>query len=49
MQPRRAAQLLLDLARAVQHAHEQGIVHRDLKPANVGLLLRRVARGAASQ
>jgi hypothetical protein len=35
MSPRRAAQLLLDLARAVQHAHEQGIVHRDLKPANV--------------
>jgi serine/threonine-protein kinase len=31
----RAAQLVLDLARAVQHAHEQGIVHRDLKPANV--------------
>jgi serine/threonine protein kinase len=35
MPPRRAAQLLLDLARAVQHAHELGIVHRDLKPANV--------------
>src|SRR5215471_5705315 len=35
MPPRRAAELLLDLARAVQHAHEQGIVHRDLKPANV--------------
>jgi hypothetical protein len=35
MPPRRAAQLLLDLARAVQHAHEHGIVHRDLKPANV--------------
>jgi hypothetical protein len=33
--PRRAAQLVRDLARAVQHAHEQGIVHRDLKPANV--------------
>jgi serine/threonine protein kinase len=33
--PRRAAQLLLDVARAVQHAHEQGIVHRDLTPANV--------------
>ena len=33
--PHQAAQLLLDLARAVQHAHEQGIVHRDLKPANV--------------
>jgi hypothetical protein len=35
MPPRQAAQLLLHVARAVQHAHEQGIVHRDLKPANV--------------
>jgi serine/threonine-protein kinase len=35
MPPRRAAQLLLELACAVQHAHEQGIVHCDLKPANV--------------
>ena len=44
MPPRRAAQLLLDLALAVQHAHEQGIVHRDLKPANVLLTESGVAK-----
>jgi serine/threonine protein kinase len=44
MPPRRAAQLLLELARAVQHAHEQGIVHRDLKPANVLLTAGGVAK-----
>jgi tRNA A-37 threonylcarbamoyl transferase component Bud32 len=44
MPPRRAAQLLLDLARAVQHAHEQGIVHRDLKPANVLLTETGIAK-----
>ena len=32
------------LARAVQHAHEQGIVHRDLKPANVLLTTTGVAK-----
>jgi tRNA A-37 threonylcarbamoyl transferase component Bud32 len=46
MPPRRAAQLLLDLARASQHAHEQGIVHRDLKPANVLLTEAGVAKVA---
>jgi YD repeat-containing protein len=35
MPPRRAAEVMELLARAVQHAHDTGIIHRDLKPANV--------------
>lgn len=33
--PRDAAELIRQVAVAVQYAHEQGIIHRDLKPANV--------------
>lgn len=35
MPPRDAAHLIETLARAVEHAHQQGVVHRDLKPANI--------------
>ncbi|MFN9540696.1 MAG: serine/threonine-protein kinase [Planctomycetota bacterium] len=33
--PEKAARLLLQIASAVQQAHEQGILHRDLKPSNI--------------
>ena len=36
LQPqRKAALVILKLARALEHAHRRGIVHRDLKPSNI--------------
>lgn len=32
---RQAAEVVMALAGAIQHAHQRGIVHRDLKPSNI--------------
>ncbi|MEQ1824510.1 MAG: serine/threonine-protein kinase [Pirellula sp.] len=33
--PKEVAQMILDAADALQHAHDSGIVHRDIKPSNL--------------
>lgn len=35
LEPRLAAEVVRQLAEAVEHSHQQGIWHRDLKPSNV--------------
>ncbi len=42
---RERVELMIDICRAVHHAHEKGIVHRDLKPSNL-LVMRQDGRCA---
>jgi predicted ATPase len=43
LEPAKAAEIALGVARALRYAHERGVVHRDIKPSN--LLIPRHADG----